>query len=43
MDKEKKEKDSKPRSEKYDAKLSVKGTFEQVIKAAFIKDKQPKK
>jgi hypothetical protein len=27
----------KPRAEKYDTKLAVNGTFEQVIKAAFKK------
>lgn len=34
MDKEKKE--PKKRAEKYDSKLAVKGSFEDVIKASFL-------
>ncbi|WP_018345017.1 hypothetical protein [Cytophaga aurantiaca] len=37
MAKEKKE--PKKRADKYDAKLKVKGTFEDVIKASFLKPK----
>lgn len=36
MDKEKKKKEPKKRSEKYDTKLAINGTFEQVIKASFL-------
>lgn len=44
MDKEKKEKQPKSRPEKYDSKLAINGTFEDVIKASFIKKKEePKK
>lgn len=40
MAKEKKE--PKKRAEKYDEKLKVKGTFEDVIKASFLKPKTKK-
>jgi hypothetical protein len=36
MDKEIKKKEPKKRAEKYDTKLAVNGTFEQVIKASFL-------
>ena len=36
MDKEKKVKIPKKRAEKYDTKLAIKGTFEQVIAASFL-------
>jgi hypothetical protein len=38
-----KPKESKKRAEKYDRKLAIKGTFEDVIKASFAKDKTPLK
>ncbi|HXD92776.1 MAG TPA: hypothetical protein VNX01_06145 [Bacteroidia bacterium] len=37
-----KKKEPKKRPEKYDTKLAVKGTFDQVIAAAFVNDKKPK-
>ena len=36
MDKEKKKREPKKRAEKYDSKLAIKGTFEQVIQASFL-------
>jgi hypothetical protein len=36
MDKEEKKKTPKKRAEKYDTKLAINGTFEQVIKASFL-------
>jgi hypothetical protein len=40
----KKKDEQKKRAENYDPKLAIKGTFEEVIKASFIKKKeQPKK
>ena len=36
MDKEKKTKLPKKRAEKYDTKLAINGTFEQVIQATFL-------
>lgn len=36
MDKEKKVKPPKKRAEKYDTKLAINGTFEQVIAASFL-------
>jgi len=36
MDKPKKEKQHKPRPEKYDTKLAINGGFEDVIKASFL-------
>jgi hypothetical protein len=41
MAKEKKE--PKKRAEKYDAKLNIKGSFEDVIKASFLKADKVKK
>lgn len=40
MPKEKTE--PKKRADKYEAKLAVNGTFEDVIKASFLKPKKPK-
>ena len=40
MAKEKKE--PKKRAEKYETKVAVKGTFEDMIKASFAKDIKPK-
>ncbi len=37
-----KKKEPKKRPERYDTKLAVKGTFEQIIAAAFVNDKKPK-
>ncbi len=34
-----KPKEPKKRSEKYDDKLAIKGTFDEVLKASFVKDK----
>lgn len=42
MEKEKKEKETKKRTAKYDGKLAINGTFEQVIQAAFL-GKPPEK
>jgi len=44
MAKEKEEKPKQPKkwAEKYDNNLFIKGTFEDVIQAAFVKDKKPK-
>jgi len=36
METEKKEKPKKKRAEKYDTKLAINGTFEQVIAASFL-------
>jgi hypothetical protein len=36
MDKEKKKREPKKRAEKYDSKLAINGTFEQVIQASFL-------
>ena len=36
MAKEKKNKVIKPRADKYDSKLAVNGSFEEVIKASFL-------
>ena len=36
MDKEKKKKEPKKRAEKYENKLAITGTFEQVIQASFL-------
>ena len=36
MEKDKKAKPLKKRAEKYDTKLAINGTFEQVIQAAFL-------
>jgi len=41
-EKEEKPKEPKKRAEKYDNKLAIKGTFEEVIKASFL-GKQNKK
>ena len=43
MDKPKEEKKPKPRAEKYDAKLAIKGSLDNVVKAAFIKPTPKKK
>lgn len=42
MAKEKDKEEPKERAENYDPKLAIKGTFEEVIKASFVKDKKPK-
>jgi hypothetical protein len=39
MAKEKKEKEPKPRAETYESKLAIKGTLDDVVKAAFLKPK----
>lgn len=36
MEKEPKEKETKKRAKKYDGKLAINGTFEQVIQASFL-------
>lgn len=43
MAKEKKKEETKERSENYDPKLAIKGTFEEVIKVSFKKKEEPKK
>lgn len=44
MDKQKKEKVPKKRAEKYDSKLAINGTMDEVIKASFLgKPKEPTK
>jgi hypothetical protein len=36
-------KEKPKQSEGYDPKLAIKGTFEEVIRASFVKDKKPNK
>jgi hypothetical protein len=44
MSKEVKNKETKTRAEKYNhSAFPINGTFDQVIKAAFVKDKKPPK
>ncbi len=38
-----KQKEPKKRAEKYEAKVAVKGMFEDMIKASFAKDKKKEK
>lgn len=41
-EKEEKPKETKKRAEKYDSKLAINGTFEDVIKASFFKKPKDK-